>query len=296
VTFPKPFELLFDESRGRPLPLPPRLARVYGALRFPRSASRPWVVGNFASTLDGVVSLQVPGHSGGGEITGSDPRDRLLMGILRAAADAVVVGAGTLRAVPRHLWTAEHVCPSAAKEYAELRRRLGKPPAPLNVIVTSSGKVDLRLPVFSGRVPALVVTTSLGARRLSAARPDRSLRVAAVQPRGPLSARAILGAVASNDHPRLVVVEGGPHLIGDFFAEGCLDELFLTLAPQVAGRDRNAERPGLVAGRTFAPAQPLWGTLVGIRRGGSHLFLRFAFPTTDRPRNVRPRRAAAPQP
>jgi riboflavin biosynthesis pyrimidine reductase len=65
--------------------------------------------------------------------------------------------------------------------------------------------------------------------------------------------------------------------LGDFFAEGCLDELFLTLAPQVAGRDGSVERPGLVAGRRFAPEQPLWGTLVGVRRGGSHLFLRYAF-------------------
>jgi hypothetical protein len=37
------------------------------------------------------------------------------------------------------------------------------------------------------------------------------------------------------------------------------------------------ERAGLVTGRRFAPEQPLWGTLAGVRRGGSHLFLRYAF-------------------
>jgi hypothetical protein len=56
-----------------------------------------------------------------------------------------------------------------------------------------------------------------------------------------------------------------------------LDELFLTLAPQVAGRDDTGERPGLVAGQRFAPEQPRWGELIGIKRGGSHLFLRYAF-------------------
>ena len=75
----------------------------------------------------------------------------------------------------------------------------------------------------------------------------------------------------------VILVEGGPRLIGGFFAEQRLDELFLTLAPQIAGRDDSVERPGLVAGKTFAPEDPLWGRLVGIKRGGSHLFLRYAF-------------------
>jgi hypothetical protein len=68
--------------------------------------------------------------------------------------------------------------------------------------------------------------------------------------------------------------------MGNFFEEGLLDELFLTLAPQVAGRDGSTERPGLVDGKQFAPEHPLWGTLVDLRRGGSHLFLRYAFART----------------
>jgi riboflavin biosynthesis pyrimidine reductase len=65
--------------------------------------------------------------------------------------------------------------------------------------------------------------------------------------------------------------------MGNFFAERCLDELFLTFAPQIAGRDDSAVRPGLVAGKSFAPEQPLWGTLASVKRGGSHLFLRYTF-------------------
>ncbi len=56
-----------------------------------------------------------------------------------------------------------------------------------------------------------------------------------------------------------------------------LDKQFLTLAPQVAGRDDQIERSGLVAGTGFAPERPVWGTLAGVKRGGSHLFLRYAF-------------------
>ena len=281
MTRVEPLELFFDESRGPSLHLPTRLAKAYGTLRLTVPESRPWVVGNFASTLDGVVSLEIPGHSGGGEISGSNPNDRLLMGILRAAADAVIVGAGTLRAVPGHVWTAQHAYPSAAEEYRELRRRLGKPEYPLNVIVTSSGQLDLRLPVFSsGQIPVLVVTTGIGARRLVAAGSQPSIRVITAQSRGPLSAKSILNAVRALGDHHLLVVEGGPHLIGSFFEGGCLDELFLTLAPQIAGRDRFRNRPGLVAGRVFAPGHPLWGLLVGVRRGGSHLFLRFSFEAT----------------
>jgi primosomal protein N' len=65
--------------------------------------------------------------------------------------------------------------------------------------------------------------------------------------------------------------------MGDFFAERRLDEQFLTLAPQIAGRDGAIKRPGLVAGKSFAPEHPLWGTLTGVKRGGNHLFLRYAF-------------------
>ena len=90
-------------AKARPLPLPPTLRSLYGELAFPSPAGRLYVISNFVSTLDGVVSLGIPGKSGGGEISGFNQHDRALMGLLRAAAEAVVVGAGTLQAVPRHL-------------------------------------------------------------------------------------------------------------------------------------------------------------------------------------------------
>ena len=94
-----------------------------------------------------------------------------------------------------------------------------------------------------------------------------------------LSGRAILDALghSRSGQSDVILVEGGPQLMGSLFAEQCLDELFLTLAPQIAGRDGSVERPGLVAGKSFAPEQPLWGALAGVKRGSSHLFLRYAF-------------------
>jgi riboflavin biosynthesis pyrimidine reductase len=273
-----PLEALYAVQQGADVLLPPTLAALYGRLSFPAHTNQPYVVGNFVTTLDGVTSLSVPGQSGGGPISGFNQHDRMVMGLLRAMADAVIVGAGTLRAVPRHLWTAEYVYPDLAEEYQQLRDTQGKPGPPLNVIVTASGAIDLAFPVFqSGKVPVLVVTTQEGAEHIGTHALPRMVEVVAVQRAGALSAQAILEAVGAVRACDVILVEGGPQLMGDFFAEQHLDELFLTIAPQVAGRDDSSDRPGLVAGRQFAPEHPIWGTLVDVKRGGSHLFLRYAF-------------------
>lgn len=274
-----PLETLYDASQGSDLPLPRALAALYGPLRFPFPSypGKPHVISNFVTTLDGVVSLNVPGQAGGGEISGFNRHDQMVMGLLRAVADAVIVGAGTLRSVPGHLWTAEYVYPPLAEAYQELRAALGKREPPLNVIVSARGELDLTLRVFSsGEVPVLVITTPQGAARVRAHGPLGSIKVVEVGAAGPISARALLELIARTVNCSLVLVEGGPRLMGDFLTEGCLDEQFLTLAPQIAGRDEASERPGLVSGRIFAPRQPLWGTLTGVKRGGSHLFLRYS--------------------
>jgi riboflavin biosynthesis pyrimidine reductase len=92
-----------------------------------------------------------------------------------------------------------------------------------------------------------------------------------------MPARAILDEICSATRSRRILVEGGPRLLGDFYAERLVDEQFLTLAPQVAGRDAGDRRLSLVMGQSFAPGDPRWGTLIDARRGGSQLFLRYAF-------------------
>ena len=124
----EPLEMLYEWDRGgEALPLPPGLSALYGPLRFPPHPDRPYVVGNFVTSLDGVAALEKPGYAGGGPISGRDPHDRMVMGLLRAVADAVVVGAGTQRAAsPHHLWTAEYIDPARADSYQALRAGLGK--------------------------------------------------------------------------------------------------------------------------------------------------------------------------
>ena len=102
------------------------LKKLYGGdLRFAARQDRPYVVGNFVSSLDGVVSLAIPGRSGGGEISGFDKADRFIMGLLRASADAVMVGSGTLKDTPsQHLWVADHAYPEAGELYARYRQEI----------------------------------------------------------------------------------------------------------------------------------------------------------------------------
>jgi riboflavin biosynthesis pyrimidine reductase len=275
-----PLEMFLETKRNKALPLPPTLARLYGSLHMPVPRSRPHVISNFVTTLDGVVSLNVKGHASGADISGFSAQDRMVMGLLRAIADVVVIGSGTLRADCRHVWTAQAICPELADDYLRLSGALGKRAAPLNVIVSGSGEIDLRLPVFaSGKVPALVLTTTAGAKRLHRQRAPHSVEIRPIhRGAGAIPARAILDNVCPARRGKLVLVEGGPQLLGDFYAERLVDEQFLTLAPQIAGRDARDQRLSLVMGQAFAPRNALWGTLIDGRRGSSHLFLRYSFP------------------
>jgi hypothetical protein len=74
-----------------------------------------------------------------------------------------------------------------------------------------------------------------------------------------------------NDHRLTAFV----HLFGEKYGKE------LPLAPQVAGRDGHIERGGIVAGKIFAPEHPLWGKLLSVKLGGSHLFLRYAFESNE---------------
>jgi riboflavin biosynthesis pyrimidine reductase len=274
-----PLEALYDSGQGEEVRLPAALARLYGELRFPTPSGRPYVISNFVTTLDGVASLGIPGQAGGGPISGFNQHDRLVMAMLRAVSDAVVVGAGTLRSVPNHVWTPDHVFPSLAEDFGRLRQELKKSRQPLNVIVTATGDLDSALPVFQrGDAPVLIATTREGAKKIASMSMPTLVQTKILAENGPLRPNAILDSVsrACSGADR-ILIEGGPHLLGDFLADGRLDELFLTLSPQVAGRDGSSERPGIVAGRPFAPDSPLWAALVAVKRAEAHLFLRYSF-------------------
>ena len=270
------------EVRGRPMPA--ALSRRYGGeLVVPLRRDRPTIVANFVSTLDGVVAFDTDGRSGGGEISGFHEPDRFVMGLLRALADVVVVGAGTVRAAPDHTWTAGHVHPASAGEFMAWRNEIGLASSdPMTIVLTNRGDVPRDHPgLRRSAVPVTILTTDAGARNVrrlgfgpnvvirTPARADR------VQPRDVVAAAAELGG-------RLILCEGGPHIFGQFAKAKMLDELFLTLAPQLAGRATHVPRLGLIEGAAFDVADAPWARLRSVHTSGDHLFLRYGFETTTR--------------
>lgn len=276
-------QTLIDRSAAQgQAPLPEKLHELYdGDLYWPAAGPNelPYVIANFVASLDGVVSYKLPQRSGGAAISGSDPIDRFIMGLLRASADAVMVGAGTLHdASPDTLWTAGQICPDAARLYEDYRRALDKPEPPLTVIVSASGLVDLRRAAFQtpgSRV--LIVTTDAGRGRLGNAGIDTrsSVEVRVLDAHnGRIDPIAILGHLRSSG-VRLLLHEGGPTLFGDSLSAGAVNELFLTLAPQAIGRVQQTRRPGLVEGLEFLPEGAPWFSLISLKCHAEQLYLRY---------------------
>jgi riboflavin biosynthesis pyrimidine reductase len=253
-----------------------------GDLHFRTSpAARPLVIANFVSTLDGVVSYAIKGESGGSTISGSDSADRFIMGLLRASADAIVIGAGTLREVSANsLWTPEYVYPDAKNLYAEYRvNALHKPEYPLLAIVSGSGQLELERAIFrTPTVRTVVITTPAGRDELTrrGAATLSSVEIHALNSSsGSIAPQAILQSLQSQFGVKTLLHEGGPTLFGQFLAAEVVDEMFLTLSPQIAGRGRNTIRPAVVQGVEFVPDSAPWFQMVSVKEKAAYLYMRY---------------------
>jgi len=263
----EPFEVLY-EADVPAYKLPADLRHLYGRLGF----STPMVYSNFVASLDGVVTLGSK-PSAGSIISGKYPADRFVMGLLRACADAVVIGAGTLRATPGHLWTPAHVYPELATEFISLRSALGRATEPQLVVITSSGEVDASHPALVKG--ALVMTTDDGAKAIGGSLPA-ACEVIAMGKSANVDLREAVAALRSRGL-EVILTEGGPHLVGQLIEAGLLEEVFLTISPVIAGRDKE-NRLGMVEGVELLPKVGVWGALLSARRHGDYVFLRYRMP------------------
>jgi riboflavin biosynthesis pyrimidine reductase len=266
----EPFDVLAEEAGLPTVVLPSMLAQIYGGdLAFAESC----VYANFVATLDGVVAI--PALPSSNEvIAGGSDADRFLMGLLRALADAVLVGAGVLRASPRGTWRAEKIYPPAAEAYSELRSGLGLPAAPEIAILTGSGSIDAGHPVLAGR--AVVLTSDAGAARLQGTVPHTAARVS-LGDKQQFGGAAIVDALRERGHRR-ILCEAGPHTFGTLLAAGRVDELFLTTSPFLAGDAGADSRLRLVEAADLVPL--VEGRLLSVRRHGGQLFTRYTLQPT----------------
>lgn len=270
VPHAEPLVRLYEEPGLRCWRLPPALSALYGGdLGFPE----PCLYANFVASLDGVVALGPEYPSSGSTISGREPADRFVMGLLRACADAVLIGAGTLRASPRHRWTPEHVYPAAAADFALLREQRRRAAEPELVVVTASGNLPAQHPAL--QAGALIATTTQGASRLT----GHLLPACTILPLGDgptLRIPQVLDTLRARGHTT-ILSEAGPRLVGQLVGADILNELFLTLSPVLAGR-ANTTRHGLIAGLELLPKQQESADLISARRRASYLFLRYRLP------------------
>lgn len=276
---PSPFTSLFDDDWRVGLALPENFAQVLGSRWvIPDRADRPYVAVGFAVSRDGRVSFAEPGHAGGGDVSGFNAHDQWIMALTRARADVILVGDGTLRAEPEHLWTHEYIWPAQAEAFQQLRHREGRADKPVTAFLSVEGDVPPHALVFAqpgARV--LVLTTQVGAalahERTRHAAADVEIRVYGAHS---VDIRAALADLSVAGH-HTVMCEGGPRVYGSFLAAGCVDDELVALSPLVIGGSESTRRPSLVEGVAFSHDSHPASRLVSLVRAGNHLFLRSAY-------------------
>lgn len=190
------------------------LAALFSPLLAPPAAADGClVIGRLAQTLDGRIATSL-GHSqwiGG-------PGDIRHTHRLRALCDAVVVGAGTVRADDPQL-TTRHV----------------PGPSPLRVVIDPERRLGADYALFRDGPPTLLVTACDGPAMHGTAQALRIGRDAA----GQLDLPALLRALAARGLTK-IFVEGGGQTVSRFLVAGCLDRLHVTVAPMILGSGRPA--------------------------------------------------------
>jgi 2,5-diamino-6-(ribosylamino)-4(3H)-pyrimidinone 5'-phosphate reductase len=220
--------------------------------------NKPHVGINMAMSADGKVST----HRRETFSLGS-PWDRYLMDILRAKADAVVIGARTLSLDG---W-AIRVRNGAVRDR---RIRQSRTPHPLNVVVSTGLHIPARAEFFScPDTEKLVITT----RRAPKTRVVRFRRIAevVVLPAKRIRPRDVLEVLADRG-VRRILVEGGGTLNFSFLRDCLVDEVFLTVTPVIVGGDT---APTPVDGRGFLKDSLVRLKLVSSRRRGDEVFLKY---------------------
>ena len=193
---------------------------------------RPFVVLKMASSLDGKAAAR---DGSSKWISGEAARGDVQR--LRAWADAVVVGSGTVLADDPALTVRDPAWASARP--------------PLRVVVDASGQVPGDRRVLDAAAPTLVATTEHvpAARRQEWLDTGADIATLDGSEDGGVSLPALVGELGKRDIQGLLI-EGGPTLAWSAVRAGVVDQLVLYLAPMlVGGRDA----AGWLAGEGFAP-------------------------------------------
>ena len=223
---------------------------------------RPFLAVNFATTVDGRAAID--GRSGP---IGSRVDSAMLLR-LRSRFDAVMIGAGTMR----------------AERYGRIirdaqlrawRERVGLPHDPLAVIVSGGLDLPWDAPLFTSGGGRVLILTSSEARPPETATKLRTVRLPAVEledepGRAGVDLTAALRYLRQERGVRAVLCEGGPHLHGQLQGIRAVDELFVTVGATLSGGDA----PRVTEGPLFGPRQ---AELAWLLRNDNELLARYTF-------------------
>jgi riboflavin-specific deaminase-like protein len=228
-----------------------------------RDRDRPYLILNMVATLDGRAS--VDGRSG----AIGNRADRELFHALRADVDAVMAGAGTVRV--------ERYGRIIADERVRRERvERGLSAEPLACIVSGRLSLPPDTPLLGEPEARVVIVTSSAASLPETAAQVQYVRAARD---GELDLALAMRELRERFDVRTLLCEGGPHLNTQLLLAGVVDELFLSLAPKLAGgEDATGEALRILAGAAFAAPAEL--ELLGMLENESHLFLRYAVKQT----------------
>src|SRR5271154_3243124 len=201
---------------------------------------RPHVMLNMVSTADGHATL------GGRSGAISSPADRALFHGLRMAVDAVMAGAATVR-VERY----GRIVPDASRRALRVERGLSEEPLPC--IVSGRLALDAEIPLLAEEAArAGILTSSAASLPESTAAEIHYIRA---ERDGLLDLPAALAELRERFGVRTLLCEGGPHLNAQLLGAGLVDELFLSLAPILAGGDLDGNPAHPEALRILAGAE-----------------------------------------
>lgn len=221
---------------------------------------RPFITINMAMSADGKIATANRKLCSFGS-----PRDQAFLYELRARADAVMTGAGTIRAQNADL-------NSGGPQYQRLRLRRGLQREPARVVVSASGNLDTSLRIFHEPGGPLFILTRQGIPDTRRKRLEAAGAVVKSFGDSDLDLRAALRWLRRQGIATLHC-EGGGELNQSLFEIGCVDELFLTLCPRVFG-GRSA--PTLAEGQgVLRLANALKLKWLAVRQIGDELFLHF---------------------
>lgn len=211
---------------------------------------RPWVAVNMVTTLDGRAAIDGRSRDLG---TRADTEHLLR---LRTRFDAVMIGAGTMRAERYGRIVSD-------PEARAGRERVGLPHDPLAVIVSSTLNLPWDAPLFtSGGGRVLIFTREAGPR------PETATSLRTVPMPGGIEVAEVLRHLRRERGVRALLCEGGPHLLGQLLERDLVDELFLTVTPIAIG----GEAPRIVEGAASGPRD---FALVGMLESEGDLLLRY---------------------